>query len=156
MTATRDDILAELRLAPRWVLRRTQGPALAQNVAVAGVADGPPPAEAPPAEVAAPGVPMQDAGPADARRARIATLAWGDLPADIAKLHRLQAVRDAPQDGVPGMGDPGADWLFVGEAPVRRRMRAASLSWARRDACSTTCWWRWASRARGRSSSPTS
>lgn len=122
MTATREDVLAELRLAPRWVLRRAQAPARLRDVAdapsAAPAVAAAVPASTPvastvvaPAPVAMPG---GDAG--EARRARIAALAWSDLATDIAGCTacKLCATR---HNVVPGVGDPDADWLFVGEAP---------------------------------------
>lgn len=57
-----------------------------------------------------------DTDAAEARRARIAALSWADLPGDIAGCTacKLCARR---HNVVPGVGDPDADWLFVGEAP---------------------------------------
>jgi DNA polymerase len=97
--ATRDDVLREMGLAPVWRLRRP-----AQDEA--------------PATEEAPGnvVPLRPAGDADARRARIAALAWDDLAADIDACNACGLCRTR-QRSVPGVGDPHARWMFVGEAP---------------------------------------
>lgn len=90
--ATREDVLRELGLAPQWRLRRVTG---------AGAAIAP--------EVA----PANDAA---ARRARIATLDRDALVADIAGCTACALCRTR-RNTVPGVGDPRARWLFVGEAP---------------------------------------
>ena len=91
----RDDVLAELRLLPRWTLRvpvRTATPS--------------------PAHVAEGGVAYET----DARRARIAALDWTSFAADVAACTAcgLCRTRNKP---VPGVGATQAEWLFVGEAP---------------------------------------
>jgi DNA polymerase len=78
---TRDEVLRELGLAPRWRLRDRGGDA-----------------------------------DADPRRARIASLAFDELVADI------DACRACPLGAthtcsVPGVGPRDASWMFVGEAP---------------------------------------
>ena len=90
--ATREDVLRELGLAPQWRLRR---------VSRAGAA------------VAAEVAPANDA---EARRARIATLDRDALVADIAGCTACALCRTR-RNTVPGVGDPNARWLFVGEAP---------------------------------------
>jgi DNA polymerase len=95
--ATRDDILRELKLAPEWRLRA----ATAANEAPA------------PAPVSTRIVSVED--PA-ARRARIATLDWTALEADIAGCTACALCRSRNRT-VPGVGDREADWLFVGEGP---------------------------------------
>jgi DNA polymerase len=56
------------------------------------------------------------AAPPGDRAARIATLEWRDFAADVdactaCPLHRGR------KKSVPGVGDPKAEWLFVGEGP---------------------------------------
>lgn len=96
VSASRADVLAELGLAPRWVLRHAP-------VAPADPAGG------------APSVSTTASGEG-ARRARIAALTWDGFAADVAACTacKLCATR---KKTVPGTGDPQADWLFVGEAP---------------------------------------
>jgi DNA polymerase len=63
-------------------------------------------------------VPVADPVPASnaERRARIATLEWNELAADIAGCTACALCRTRHKT-VPGVGDREADWLFVGEAP---------------------------------------
>jgi len=82
--ATRDDVLAELGLLPRWRLR------------------------APPHAI-------DPAAPED-RLLRIARLPWSDLDEDIARCTACGLCRTRHKT-VPGVGDPSAEWLFIGEAP---------------------------------------
>jgi DNA polymerase len=76
---TRDDILTELGLTPRWRLRAAS------------------------------------AEPLD-RVSHIARLAWADLAADIDACTACGLCRTRGRS-VPGVGDPKAEWLFIGEAP---------------------------------------
>jgi DNA polymerase len=87
--ATRDDILDELGLAPRWRLRARVQP---QDPAIA------------PAHV-----------PVD-RVARIGTLAFDALAEDIASCTACGLCRTRAR-AVPGVGDARAEWMFIGEAP---------------------------------------
>lgn len=136
MSASRDDILAELRLTPRWVLRCTRPQAsVPPSGPPAPPAEGPAPSIGSPAmppapalrpavqAVASPVVPARapaptgiDAATAEDRRARIATLGWSDFAADVAACTACKLCRTRNKV-VPGVGDPNADWLFVGEAP---------------------------------------
>jgi uracil-DNA glycosylase family 4 len=94
----RDDILFEMGLAPFWRLRAVRGRG-------AGTTE--------------PGAPHSrgTAAPeSGSREARIAALEWRDFAADVdactaCGLHRGR------KKSVPGVGDPDADWLFVGEGP---------------------------------------
>ena len=98
--ATRDDVLAELGLLPRWQLR--SAPPAATGAGVPDVV-----AERP---SAAP-IPLRDA-----RAERIAALDWDALSADIEACTACGLCRSR-QRTVPGVGDRKAEWLFVGEAP---------------------------------------
>lgn len=103
--ASRDEILRELRLAPQWRLRaRPADPAPEAP---------PPPPEAP---AAARVVPLRPAGDAAQRLARIASLDWPELAADVEACTACGLCRTRKR-AVPGVGDPRARWLFVGEAP---------------------------------------
>lgn len=118
--ATRDDILEELHLAPEWRLRAAPGLAI---VGPHAVVVAPAPLPTPPTRPAAPTVPRAaetgaDYGvaEADARRARISTLQWSDLAADVEACTACRLC-ETRKKSVPGVGDVNAEWLFVGEAP---------------------------------------
>ncbi len=111
--ATRDEVLQELGLAPLW--RRRAGVAPPQTIAAtvsAGAAEN--------AVAMAPthGISTADPSPisADARSARIARLEWRDFAADVDACTACGLAR-LRNKSVPGVGDPRAEWLFVGEAP---------------------------------------
>jgi DNA polymerase len=88
----RDEILFELGLAPTWRLRA---------IADAGPALQPRAAEAP---------------PSGSREARIAALEWRNFAADVDGCTACGLFRGRRRS-VPGVGDPNAQWLFVGEGP---------------------------------------
>ena len=93
--AGRNDILLEMGLAPVWRLRVVRD----GDIGIAA---------AEPEHLRAP-----ESG---SRAARIAALEWRDFAADVdactaCGLHRGR------KKSVPGVGDPNADWLFVGEGP---------------------------------------
>jgi len=109
VSATRDEILRELGLAPAWRLRE---PAPESPIADAA------PATAPTLQASEPvivrGLPKVP--PLDARALQIATLAWPQLQESVAgcvacPLHKGR------NKTVFGVGDEAADWLFVGEGP---------------------------------------
>ena len=103
--AKRDEILRELRLAPTWRLRTRSAVDLAQSAAGAQAAD-----------VAAPAGRVVPLRPAGERLARIAALEWPVLAADIDACNACGLCRTRNRS-VPGVGDPHARWLLVGEAP---------------------------------------
>jgi uracil-DNA glycosylase family 4 len=98
--ADRHEILQELGLLPEWRLR-------------AGVA-------APAASRVAPAASVRDqalrAQPSPDRAARIAALSWADFGGDVAACEACVLCKTRNRT-VPGVGDPAADWLLVGEAP---------------------------------------
>ena len=98
--STRDEILAELGLVPRWQ-RRTVA-LNAEPAPVTTTAD-------------APALPPQIADAA-ARLVRIAGLDWRALATDIEACVACGLCRTRNRT-VPGVGAMDADWLFVGEAP---------------------------------------
>ena len=119
----RDDVLRELKLAPRWVRKAAVVEAPGQQPMTPAF----PPAERAAADHASvtgtttSAIASASASatlPEDvaARLAHIAALSLGELGADIeaCKACRLYCTR---KRSVPGVGDPDADWLFVGEAP---------------------------------------
>ena len=114
--ATRDDMLRELGLAPAWRLR--------PRVPVAGASAADAPTSAMRAEMQcasgddkshAAAVAVGDASP-DGRAARIASLAFDALVADIAQCAACGLARTRRRT-VPGVGAADATWMFVGEAP---------------------------------------
>jgi len=86
----RADVLRELNLLPVWRLRRAELPARSQDAGA--VSDD------------------------DARRTRIATLAFDALVDDIATCTACVLCKTRRKT-VPGVGDLRAQWMFVGEAP---------------------------------------
>ena len=109
---TRDEILRELGLAPRWTLR---------VAAAAEAATLPATADVSPAPVAAKPVAPRSAEvialkPVGERLARIAALDWDGLIADIEACNACGLCRTRTRT-VPGVGDRNARWLFVGEGP---------------------------------------
>jgi len=101
---TRDDILAELHLAPAWRLRAVRGLRRADVVASA------------PALVTDSGGGDYAVRRGDARGERIAALDWTGFAADVASCTACALCRTR-RNVVPGVGDVNAQWLFVGEAP---------------------------------------
>ena len=109
MSATRDEILRELGLAPTWRLREP-----APELPVVDAA----PAIAPALQASEPvtvrGLPKVP--PLDARALQIASFDWPQLQESVAgcvacPLHKGR------NKTVFGVGDEAADWLFVGEGP---------------------------------------
>ena len=68
-----------------------------------------------PVETQATAVAPLTQAPAD-RLSRIATLEWRDFAADVSACTACVLCRTRNK-AVPGVGDPRAQWLFVGEAP---------------------------------------
>jgi uracil-DNA glycosylase family 4 len=95
---SRDEILDELGLGPRWRLRVAR-----ESAVSAGAAQAQHPPAAP-------------KGEAPSRDARIAALEWRDFAADVDACTACGLYRGRKKS-VPGVGDPDADWLFVGEGP---------------------------------------
>jgi uracil-DNA glycosylase len=97
--ARHEDVLAELGLLPRWSLREPRSRATAPDEALAAAA-----------------MPASPLATTDARLQRIAALDFDALAADIDACTACGLCRTRHRT-VPGVGDPHADWLFVGEAP---------------------------------------
>jgi len=95
---SRDEILDELGLVPRWRLRVARE----TGVDVSAAQTQHPPA-------------APKGGPGS-RDARIAALEWRDFAADVDACTACGLYRGRKKS-VPGVGDPNADWLFVGEGP---------------------------------------
>jgi len=94
-----EQILKEMGLGPIWTLRQTRK----QKRGEAAM-----PAE--PSTVA------PAATPADPRTAAIAAMGWEALRQAVAECSACDLCQTRKQ-AVPGVGDPDADWLFVGEGP---------------------------------------
>ena len=105
--ADRDEILTELGLAPTWRLRASSGGGAPLALGEAKRVPSPAAGVGPGVEAAA--------GPG-AREARIAALEWRDFATDVDACTACGLARTRNKS-VPGVGDAGADWLFVGEAP---------------------------------------
>jgi len=89
---TREEVLRELGLAPQWRLRKRGGASPPEDRGGEFRAD------------------------VDPRHARIATLAFDALVADIAEC-RACGLSTTRRRTVPGVGARDAAWMFVGEAP---------------------------------------
>jgi DNA polymerase len=99
----RDDILTELGLTPVWRLRARADAVVANEVqTIEHDASRP---EDDPAQSGA-----------DSRITRIAKIEWRDFAADVDACTACGLCRGR-RKSVPGVGDPHAEWLFVGEAP---------------------------------------
>ena len=111
MSSRREAFLEEMGLTPLWRLRgrdaaTQQGEEPVQrNAAIAADA-------ALPASAAAP----RPAEPAGERAARIGRMDWSELKASV-KACTACSLRKTCTQTVFGVGDEGADWLLVGEAP---------------------------------------
>lgn len=97
----REQLLKEMGLGPVWKLRRPP-----QAAPLAAAPEGEPVTEP------APAVPVA----ADARSAAIAAMDWEELKQAVAACTACELCR-ARKQAVLGVGDPQADWLFVGEGP---------------------------------------
>ena len=108
---SRQQMLQELKLAPRWVRKQhSSGAAALSGVAASSGAE--------PETGAVKGVrvtPVQHGADA-ARLEHIAGLSLAELAANVADCTACRLCRSRKL-AVPGVGDPEADWLFVGEAP---------------------------------------
>ena len=102
--ASRDDILTELGLVPTWRLRSRVDPGKPVPAIAASTLDA----------VRPPVAGVQE--DPDARLARIATLEWREFAAHVDACTAC-GLAHGRRKSVPGVGDPAADWLFVGEAP---------------------------------------
>ncbi len=116
----RDQILEEMGLGPRWVLR---DPATA-NRSVAAASEARPVIPSVPADVAiempvgkpAPVNPMQRTRPVAEDRGEVGAMDWDSLRQSIASCRSCGLCAERRQ-AVPGVGDENASWLFIGEGP---------------------------------------
>jgi len=97
--ADRQAILQELGLTPVWRLR--------ERTSIGADRDDSAPE---PAVATVPPLTSSD------RAVRIATLRWEDFAKDVSACTAC-ALCKTRQRAVPGVGDPHAEWLFIGEAP---------------------------------------
>jgi len=115
----RDDVLTELGLTPVW-RRRALGGAGAVDASGAETIDAPQRSDETAgvrAPAAAAAVGTVDAPRAtESRTARIAKVEWRDFAQDVDSCTACGLARGR-RKSVPGVGDPHAEWLFVGEAP---------------------------------------
>ncbi len=106
----RPEVLEALGLGPAWVLRQGEGetrPASTPEAAVAGAGEP------------AAGLALRHAGEdgsAHARSEAILGMDWDALEAEVAQCSACPLARTRTRT-VFGVGDRGADWLFVGEGP---------------------------------------
>ena len=105
----RRDILIELGLDPTWRRRGAQ-----RTPAANVVAEPPATAFVPTMREPVPDASLDAFG--EPRLTRIAALSWQDLAADVAACVACGLCRTRNKT-VPGVGDPRAQWFFVGEAP---------------------------------------
>lgn len=111
MSLNRDQLLEEMGLSPRWMLR--ERPAVAAGEQTAPPSAAPPMAKADQflAELGDP-LPGADAE----RPAQIARMGWDQLRQSIVECRACALCAERKQ-AVPGVGDENADWLFIGEGP---------------------------------------
>lgn len=116
----RDQMLEEMGLGPRWLLR---DPATA-NRSVDATSAAQPVTPSAPATVAievpvgepAPVNPVESAGPVAEGRGEVGEMGWESLRQSIASCSSCGLCAERRQ-AVPGVGDENASWLFVGEGP---------------------------------------
>jgi uracil-DNA glycosylase len=99
----RYEVLQELGLLPEWRLRADHVRRAHGSASVVG--------EAVPAEIASEGAVAHTD-----RVSRIAALEWSDFASDVAACEACTLCKTRHRT-VPGVGDPRAEWMFVGEAP---------------------------------------
>ncbi|HRE16575.1 MAG TPA: uracil-DNA glycosylase [Rhodocyclaceae bacterium] len=112
---SQQEILAEMGVKPMWRLRaETEQPAEAR--AVAADAASPAPGEETDS-IRAPGSAAMAASPAPvALSGDVATMDWPQLAEAVAAC-RACTLCEQRKQAVLGVGDPQADWLFIGEGP---------------------------------------
>ena len=112
MSLTREQMLAEMGLAPIWRLRETATEAPETKAALAPASlptDAAQVVASKPSVPAAPHAPLRPPGAVDA-------LDWPELAAAVAECKACQLCQQRKQ-AVLGVGDLNPDWLFVGEGP---------------------------------------
>ena len=114
-TLSRDQILEEMGISPRWVRR---DPATAVRSANLGTAARlPTPAVSVTSALAeSPPLPEKRVAPVLDSRVDIAGMNWEDLRQRIKSCQSCNLCTERKQ-AVPGVGDESASWLFIGEGP---------------------------------------
>ena len=116
----RDQVLEEMGLGPRWVLR---DPVTAKK-SIAAVTDSRPATQASPAAAdveipvgePVPATPAPSAKPVVEGSSEIAGMEWDSLRQSIASCRSCGLCAERRQ-AVSGVGDENASWLFIGEGP---------------------------------------
>ena len=120
MNLSREQLLAEMGLAPQWKLREQPSVGREANKAVVSAL----PVEAPAAldqmmrprnVIEAPAL-FESAAQAQRLDSSRETSGWGELRKNIAECCACELCQER-QLVVPGVGDERADWLFIGEGP---------------------------------------
>ncbi|MBI4755388.1 MAG: uracil-DNA glycosylase [Betaproteobacteria bacterium] len=112
-------ILEEMGLGPQWLLREAAPEKAAADPSPSAMAPTHPTQPAAPSTLAATAAaaPARSEEGADVGRAqRIARMDWEELKSTVAACRDCALCRQRRQ-AVLGVGDVGADWLFVGEGP---------------------------------------
>ncbi len=102
MTLAREHRLKALGLWPMWRLRTPAAPTAAEERPLDGEA--------------APGESMPAPVSGASRPSSLGELDWDSLRGAVKACSRCPLSQSRTQ-GVPGVGDPDAEWLFIGEAP---------------------------------------
>jgi DNA polymerase len=110
MKLSREQLLAEMGIAPVWRVRNVL-PA-AGDAAVAGAAAG----ESTAAEAVAAGAPPAFPETPGAPATAVDAMDWPELAAAVAACRKC-ALCEQRRQAVLGVGDRGPDWLFIGEGP---------------------------------------
>lgn len=117
MTITREQMLDEMGLSPRWKLR--DAPPVRRGAAKAALAEPVEPVEPiVTAVVAPPSAQGKRAvvAPAADRAQQIAVMGWDELQRSVDECRACRLCEERRQT-VLGVGGRSADWLFIGEAP---------------------------------------
>ena len=114
-TLSRDQVLEEMGISPRWVRR---DPATAVRSANLGTAARLPTPEVSvtSAQAEPPPLPEKRVAPVLDSRVDIAGMNWEDLRQRIKSCQSCNLCTERKQ-AVPGVGDESASWLFIGEGP---------------------------------------
>jgi uracil-DNA glycosylase family 4 len=114
----RAQMLHEMGLSPQWALRADRSVGRRDSASAAELALALPAGPAVMADVEKSLAPVDHASvlPDGGRADQIARLGWDDLARSVADC-RACGLCAQRQQAVLGVGDPAADWLFIGEGP---------------------------------------